>query len=707
MPWVRLHATKDYFDMVAVLDEFPDMRFTVNLVPSLIVQLKDFANGKCSDPWLDRTLLPAAHLTPEDKRWILENFFYCNWDTMIFPNARYGELFERRGRHSSGDALDRISTYFNAQDYLDLQVWFNLAWMDPYWQEKDPFVSAMFKKGRNFTEEEKVQLIDKQREICLKVIDKHKELWHKGQIEVATTPFYHPILPLVCDTDAAQICMPGSLKPKQRYRHPEDARTQIQKALDYMEQTFGKRPLGMWPSEGSVSPEAAGIFHELGLKWIATDEGVLFHSIEHTKDIAAQRGQILYQPYSVNTANHDGGKSREKLQMVFRDHSLSDAIGFIYARMDPQKAVDDFTGHLVKIADSLPESATPPLVSVILDGENCWESYPRDGTEFLKILYRTLSHHPRIQSTTVSDFIAKYPAQKTIQKLWSGSWINSDFAIWIGHPEDNRAWDLLKETRDFLQKETAAKSSDPSHKESLSQAWESLYIAEGSDWCWWYGDQNSTAQDETFDQLYRTHLKNVYHFLGHTPPQKLNVAIKIRQRRAAVTQPLELLTPRIDGLVTNFYEWRAAGSYVTSQAGGTMHQTDNFLSTIIFGFDLENIYIRLDPSKPLKQAPLEQYGLVLQFIEPAGISVHLSWQDSKLKAHFQDKSGQTTELREAAAQKVIELALPFELFPAESNHFEFQVQVLKEGTPIETWPHQTSIGINKPTKDYGSDLWTA
>ena len=484
---------------------------------------------------------------------------------MIFPNARYGELFERRGRHSSGDALDRISTYFNAQDYLDLQVWFNLAWMDPYWQEKDPFVSAMFKKGRNFTEEEKVQLIDKQREICLKVIDKHKELWHKGQIEVATTPFYHPILPLVCDTDAAQICMPGSLKTKQQYRHPEDARTQIQKALDYMEQTFGKRPLGMWPSEGSVSPEAAGIFHELGLKWIATDEGVLFHSIEHTKDIAAQRGQILYQPYSVNTANHDGGKSREKLQMVFRDHSLSDAIGFIYARMDPQKAVDDFTGHLVKIADSLPESATPPLVSVILDGENCWESYPRDGTEFLKILYCTLLTIPDPEHDCLR-FHRKISCPNH-SKLWSGSWIIR-FCHLIGHPEDNRAWDLLKETRDFLQKETTAKNADPVHKEALAQAWESLYIAEGSDWCWWYGDQNSTAQDETFDQLYRTHLKNVYHFLGQPPPQKLNVAIKIRQRKAAITQPLGMLTPKIDGLVTNFYEWRAAGSYVTSGAGG-------------------------------------------------------------------------------------------------------------------------------------------
>lgn len=698
MPWTRLHATKDYYDMAAIIEEFPRVRMTINLVPSLVVQLQDFAEGKTTDDWLEKTLTPANKLTGEDKRWILENFFFCNWDTMIYPNPRFAELFEKRGKFSSKEDIKRISAYFTPQEYLDLQVWFNLAWMDPMWQEKDSLILLLYKKSRNFTEEDKLKLVEKQKEICRLTIEKHKELWHKGQIEISTTPFYHPILPLLCDTDIAQTAMPGSLKPRIHFQHSEDARHQVSKALEFMENVFGKRPVGMWPSEGSVSEEVAAILSECGLKWAATDEGIVFQSLRR-QGMEGPRTQ-LYQPYWIET------QGKERLQMVFRDHALSDAIGFIYARMDPKKAVEDFIGHIVKIAEAVPSSGTPPLVSVILDGENCWESYPKDGQEFLKLLYRSLSEHPKIETTTIGDFIQKYPAKNRLKNLWPGSWINSDYSIWIGHPEDNIAWDLLSEARQFLVntlKSHPEKASEP----GTQQAWESLYIAEGSDWCWWYGDQNSTAHDETFDELFRSHLKNVYLFMGEQPPQKLSTAIKSKEKRGRHIAPVELITPKVDGLVTNYYEWRAGGYYSTESTGGAMHQAENFLSAIYYGFDLEKLYIRLDTKLPLSKLPLNEVKIKIHFIEPADYELEIFWENEKIKALFTDKSGQTKTVEEAAAKKIIEAAIPFYLLPVQDNDdIEFVVLVLKQGIGFERWPYQSSIHLKRPTAEFGADLWS-
>lgn len=706
MPWVRLHATKDYYDMAALLDDFPKIRMTINLVPSLVLQIQDFAENRCTDPWLKKTLIPAANLTDDDKLWILENFFFCNWDNMIHSNARYTELFEKRGKFASTHDIHRTKSYFNTQDFLDLQVWFNLAWMDPHWQEKDSMVSHLYKKGRNFTEQEKIMLIEKQKEICRLTIEKHKELWHKGQLEISTTPFYHPILPLLCDTNSAQMSMPGSLKPKKEFRHPEDAKAQVEKALQFMEKVFGKRPIGMWPSEGSVSEEAISIISECGLKWAATDEGILFQSL-HLSGIRAQH-EMLYQPYQFETNTLSSAKgSAGKLHMVFRDHGLSDAIGFIYSRMDAQNAVDDFIKRICKIADSIPESDRPPLVSVILDGENCWESYYKDGRDFLKILYETLSHHPRIETTTIGNFIEKYPAKTTLKKLWAGSWINSDFAIWIGHPEDNKAWELLGETRDFLV-ETLKNDPTKAMEPSVQMAWESIYIAEGSDWCWWYGDQNSTAQDETFDELFRSHLKNVYLLLGGQPHQKLSVAIKSKERKALLALPIDLISPKIDGLVTNYYEWQMAGSYQTGQAGGAMHQAENFLSKIYYGFDLKKLYLRLDTKIPLKNQPVDDVEIKISFIEPMEHHIHISWETRKVKAVSINHKGETTLLKEIAAEKIIELAFPLSLLQLkESDTIEFAIFVHKEKTLLERWPYDSSIKFKQPTKEFGSDLWSA
>ncbi|OGR88032.1 MAG: hypothetical protein A3A86_07225 [Elusimicrobia bacterium RIFCSPLOWO2_01_FULL_60_11] len=697
LPWVRLHGTKDYHDMAALLKKFPKIRVTFNLVPSLLLQLDNFAQGRATDAWLEKTLIPAADLTRDDKVFILENFFFCNWDNMIFPNTRYAKLFEKRGHFASHEKIARSAGYFTAQEFLDLQVWFNLAWVDPLWRGSDAGIDALFMKGRDFTEEDKRLLVRKQKEICAAVAGIHKELWDKGQIEVSTTPFYHPILPLLCDTDSAQMSMPGSLKPKKPFKHPEDAEHQVTAALEYMEKTFGRRPQGFWPSEGSVSEEAAGILARAGVKWAATDEGVLFRSLDREK-IPHDRS-ALYRPYLVETP------AGEKIRMVFRDHGLSDSIGFVYARMEAAAAAADFIHRIERTADSIPEGQDPPLLSIILDGENCWEHFRNDGNDFLSFLYAGLSDHPRIETATIGGYLERFPPRQTLRSLWAGSWINHDFAIWIGHPEDNRAWDLVSEAREFL---ADASRRLPKDDPALRAAWECLYIAEGSDWCWWYGDQNSTAHDAVFDKLFRDHLKNVYIFLGEKPPQKLDMAIKGKELKGALVTPSALIQPKIDGMDSSYFEWRAAGSYQTAQAGGTMHQTDHLLAFIRYGFDLENLYLRLDARTVLKDLKLPDIKIKIDFIEPSGGEIQISWEDHAVKAVYMDPEGAVTALQKIASKKVVELAVPFDVLGKAVNEpVEFTVAVIQDGVQTERWPYQSSIRLARPDADFGSEIWNA
>ena len=590
LPWVRLHATKDYYDMVALLDEFPKVRANFNLVPSLLAQLDDYASHKAQDRFLGLTLKKVADLSFEDKQFILKNFFMANWETMVDANPRYHDLLEKRGRTVSADDLIRVQQFFRDPDWLDLQVWFNLAWFDPYWKDNNPFIKSLFEKGKGFTQEEKVKLTDIQAEICGIVAAKHKELQDRGQIEITATPFYHPILPLLCDTEEARMAMPDVQLPA-RFQHPEDAREQIERAAEDHRQRFGQRPRGFWPSEGSVSEQVASLFMDAGVRWIATDEAVLARSLKAGSFVQ----ENLYSPWTLQR----GGK---ELNFFFRDHTLSDAIGFVYASWDPKDAAKDFIGRLKKIRASLIEvdgdKPQQHVVSVILDGENCWEYYKEDGRLFLRELYGLLSEESELTTVRGSDYLEQHKPVHTLPNLWSGSWIYSNFAIWIGHAEDNHAWDLLKRTHEFL-KDHFARHPEAAGTEAGKLAWEEILIAEGSDWCWWYGDDHSSGNDETFDWLFRKHLMNVYSLVGAKPPEDLHLPIKALRKANAILPPTEFISPKIDGLVTSYFEWISAGLYATEAgATGTMHRAQNFIKSIHFGSDLETLYIRLDFSPP-------------------------------------------------------------------------------------------------------------
>ena len=702
LPWVRLHATKDYFDMVAILDNYPKIKMNVNLVPSLMVQLDDYANKIAKDKFLDLTLKPAIELTDDDKVFILMNFFMANWDTMVFPYNRYYQLLEKRGKQTNEQNIRRTLNYFKVEDLRDLQVWFNLSWFDPYWRKHDEFINGLYIKGRDFTEDEKHKLIDKQLEICGKIVQKHKELQDRGQIEVSVTPFYHPILPLLCDTNNALDATPNIVLPKKRFAHKEDAFAQIKKATDFYETKFGHKPTGMWPSEGSVCNEVIKIASQNGIKWLATDEAILFGSFPH----AAQNRKYLFRPYTVNI---DGNN----VNMVFRDHGLSDSIGFVYSKWNPEDAANDFISKIKNIANYVGNDYDNPLVSVILDGENCWEYYSNDGWDFLSKLYEKLSKEDSIETVKLNEYLTKFPPKDTITNLKAGSWINGNFGIWIGHSEDNTAWQYLYQVRNVINDYSNAhpdfKGSDLEKK-----VMEILYAAEGSDWNWWYGDDHSSSNDGMFDMLFRQHLMAIYELLSLKIPDELYKSIKQQKQthiELAAIKPKALITPVIDGKITNFFEWKKAGLYKVGHSGGSMHQVSTILKSFMYGFDLEHLYLNFSVNFNNHSKEIEDLNFHVNFIQPEKKKVDFSFNIENKAVSFKilsDTENVDIPLENIAKDDIIEVAIPLKLlnFPQDYQNIEFTISVDKDNMEIERWPYQSSIVIPKPNADFNMISWT-
>src|SRR4051812_3419573 len=373
LPWVRLHALKDYYGMVALLREFPRVRMTFNLVPSLLVQLEAFAEDRAHDRFLELSLKPAGELTDGDVDFVLENFFHAQRQHMIDAYPRYGELLARRGSALTSAAERRAAAArFTPDDLRDLQVWHKLAWIDPLYLDGDRRVRGLIAKGRGFSEEDKTVLREVELELLNKVIPEYREAARRGQIEIAASPFYHPILPLLCDTDVYLRTHPAARRPRQPFRRPEDAAEQLQRAVECHTRLFGERPVGLWPSEGSVSDAMVPLVAAAGFRWMATDEQILARTRGATfsRDTRGQveQPEALYTPYIVRA----GGAA---VACTFRDHTLSDLIGFVYSGWEAASAADDFVERLVEGGRRYAErtGGGDALIPIILDGENAWE----------------------------------------------------------------------------------------------------------------------------------------------------------------------------------------------------------------------------------------------------------------------------------------------------------------------------------------------
>jgi alpha-amylase/alpha-mannosidase (GH57 family) len=698
LPWVRLHAVKDYYDMVAVLDKFPEVKVNYNLVPSLLKQIEDYVQNNQSDSYLDLTVKSPADLSLEERSAVLQNFFMANWDNMIKPYPRYLDLLLKRGRFISAAELSRVARRFSSQEILDLQVWFNLAWFGFIYKNEDAAIKELIVKGRYFSENDKKVVIEKQREIMGKIIPKYCELEARGQIEVTTTPFYHPILPLICDTGSAKEAMPYIKLPEAAFRHPEDAETQIRMAVEYHVEKFGKMPGGMWPSEGSVSEQIIPLIGRAGIKWIATDEGILersLHKIEaRSRTISAQE---LYQPYLLE-------KDGETLAIIFRNHFISDQIGFVYYNWSCRDAVADFMSHMHNIRISLPDDGQNYLVSVILDGENAWEYYPGGGKEFLEAFYARLSGDPGLKTVRVSDYLEQNPPCRKLSRLFAGSWINHNFKIWIGHEEDNLAWDYLSRARLAL---------DGIAPEDNPEAWQEIYIAEGSDWCWWYGDDHSSGNDAAFDALFRKHLKNVYNLIGRIPPKSLDVPIKRLRAIRPMKEPVYLIHPVLDGEITNYYEWLPAGCFDIARAKGAMHQIETLLKEIYYGFSMTDLYLRLGVNLNLLAKEAKNFSFALITFVPQDMKAEISYgvEENRYRCKLSKMNDrqewmEIKELDSFGVGRIIEIGIPFrELGAHPAKKIEFVVVVCKDGQEIERWPRGGMISLTPHTDTYEQDQW--
>jgi len=512
LPWVRLHALKDYYGMVKLLDEFPYVHQTFNLVPSLMTQIEDYVSGSAHDPFFDVAARPAGDLSREERRFALQYMFQANAANMLSRYPRLRELWQRFGSYG-GDAA-RAASGFSEHDIADLQVLSQIAWFDEFFLG-DREIAALIRKGRGYSREDQEFVATRQRDLMAQVLPAYRSAAERGLIEISTSPFYHPILPLLCDTNAGAVSAPGLPLPGKRFRHPEDAREQIARGLALHKQVFGLRPRGMWPSEGSVSEEVLAIAHALGIEWMASDEGVLGRSLQtHFERDGNQRllpdsAARLYTIY-----RYERGES--KMNLLFRDHALSDLIGFVYSGMPAVEAASDLMRRIRQAAEPLTQQGKDALVPIMLDGENAWEYYPESGREFLRRFYDAIERDEQIEALTVSEAIAAQRDFAPLATLSPGSWINANFNVWIGAPEDNRSWELLADAREFY---AGAAEHTPEDRRRL--AYEELLVAEGSDWNWWYGPEHHSANDREFDELYRKHLSNLYHLLGAAPPEAL------------------------------------------------------------------------------------------------------------------------------------------------------------------------------------------
>jgi len=695
LPWVRLHASRAYNDMALLLERHPAIRCTVNFTPVLLEQIEAYVAEGAADRFLELSRKAPAALTPEERQAILRSFFMIDWETVVKPSRRYAELLQKRGRDVRYLDLAEVARRFSDEELADLQVLFNLSWIGFAARREEPALQALVKKGRGYSRGDCDLVLDAHHRILASVGPRWRRLAERGQVELSSTPYYHPILPLVCDSDSAARALPQLPLPP-RFSWPEDAAWHVREGMARHAATFGAPPRGMWPAEGSVSPEALEVLAAEGVRWAATDEGVLFHSLPDD----AQRLRSLYRPWRVATA-------KGEVAMLFRDRGLSDLIGFTYQRSGAREAVADFMSHVRTIGAAWEKEghAGPATLGVFLDGENPWEHFPDSGEEFLTRLYQALATTPGVETVTLSEATAE-PPPDPLPRLHSGSWIESSFRIWMGHEEDRTGWTALGKARAAVAEAERAGARPP---EVLAEARRLLYAAEGSDWFWWYGDDFTTELALEFDGLFRSLVVKACRLVGAAPPAEAlepikQVGVAAATEAGPVREPTLLLTPTVDGRETTYFEWQGAGLHRPAQLLGAMFGSAQAFRALHFGFDLQAVHLRLDPAESAQRsAEACERVRVLLASEGRERAVELPVVADGAPRPGRGPDG---ELGVCAFARVLELSLPFApLGLAPGARVELAVQVLRGEVELQRLPQVGGLGVTVPDEDFERVHW--
>ncbi|UCC95004.1 MAG: hypothetical protein JSW40_09400 [Candidatus Omnitrophota bacterium] len=490
LPWVRLHGIKDYYGMARMIEKFDKIKVAFNFSGVLLTQLFDYAHNQAVDYYLLLTLKNPSSLKKEEVDFIVDRFFSVNFERFIRPNQRYLQLYNKKLT---------ARRRFNPQEIVDLQVLFNLCWFHPYTFREDKHLKKLFLKGRHYTREDKEYVVKKQYEIIAQIIPLYKRLSAHKRIELTVTPYHHPILPLIYDSDVLKE-FSYLKKPILRFTSPSDCTWHITRATEVFRDIFESNPVGSWPSEGSISEDVVSLYGQQGFRWIATDEAILFRSLTTDYvpfDMIKNQRHLIYRPYKFKGVN-----------IFFRDRNLSDAISFIYQGWeDSVFAANDLLEHFKRIHYHLKDNFKDNVITIIMDGENAWEYYKNNGIEFLETIYSALEKSQILSPAIPCEFLAHYHS-KNIQRLSSGSWINGDFGVWIGSKKNNSYWYILKRIRDLIAKSRA-------EKQKLEWAKDYLRLLEGSDWFWWNTFEDIHGE---FRKIFLAYVAEIYHLLGRKVP---------------------------------------------------------------------------------------------------------------------------------------------------------------------------------------------
>lgn len=732
MPWARLHALKDYADMVQILDEFPDVHQTFNLVPSLVEQLEDYGRGDFTDVYWQHTVRPAAELNLTERAFVVDLMCPPSWNPLVQRFPRFLEL-SRKKEATLGQGIDACSAGFTVAELRDLQMWFTLAWFDPTYQDREP-LAALVARGREFSEEDKQPIAREQSRILSATLPVYRQAAAAGRIELTTSPYFHPILPLLVNSDSARIARGDIPLPPRRFAHPEDAAEQVDRGMRAHERVFGARPRGMWCSEQAVGEDIIPLLTEAGVQWTISDEGVLSRSLG-TEIARSDAGhildpQILYRPYRLE-------REGRVLDIVFRDRMLSDLVGFTYRSWGPQDAAANLIWRLSEARKNLASSSEAHLVTIALDGENAWEYYARDGHDFLGYLYEGLSRDPGFRCVTVGEFLSEHKTPRGLSWLHTGSWINADLSTWVGDPAHGAAWDLLHQARDFVAARRPLSSGTSDQTAGLTaaqtateEAWQHILVAEGSDWFWWFSDHQESGVDYLWDLNFRRHLQEAYKALDEPPPPELFGPILSTAAEADSLDPSGPLTPVIDGMVPHPQEWSTAGSRRPARTGSMQRAESLVLREVRFGADQHDLYFLFAPGPAgftpgtrlavYLSSPAERPGLGrtehttgrIRFSGRSRADAELGFGlTHELTLHVQAPGHVTATLarpregvwldgdpiQEAALGEVLEVAVPLRdldiLGPA---RLRFVVVVARDGFLLELIPPRGAIDLDLP-----------
>ena len=576
MPWVRLHAIKDYLDMLLLTEEFPNIRQTFNLVPLLLDQIEDYAYNGAHDLHSKYTVMNVDEMNEEDKDFVLANFFAANYEHQIEPHQRYLELYNRY--YSQNGA----SSSFSNQDISDLMALFNLAWFDPLHIKNSQEIAGLVAKQTNYTLEDRIRIIELQREIMRQIIPEYQKQHEAGKIEISTSPYYHSLMPLMINQETAKSANKNITLPEMSCSLKPFAQIQIEKSIKKIEEVFGKKPAGMWLPELCIGNDTLKMLLNYDFQWTIADEAILSKTLK--KEMTRNYRGVLEDPFDL-CVSHAYSANNKEISIIFRNAMLSNLISFEYANYNANSAANDLYERIKVAQDKLNLSPLDNHVIVIaIDGENCWENYKNDGIEFLRAVYTLLNNDDTIDVTTVSDYLKSVKIKQVLNSITPGSWISANFDMWIGDPTKNMAWNYLSRTKDDF---SYAVKNHSYPAEVVEKARQELLIAQGSDWFWWYGEPNNSGKDEVFDYLYRAHLINVYEILGLEVPDYLQVPLEVFMGKPS-KHPKDLISPTIDGHDSDYDNWANAGCIEVPQSPTL---DTKMLDKICFGNDYNNIYL--------------------------------------------------------------------------------------------------------------------